>query len=290
MLLTFSHFRPLRCPLAQRAVSGNGTRPCRGPSANAVAVFPPCGAWTPPPRGRQWGTLQSTRQASDCAALWRLSCVSAAVWPKPNLLAAVAGVCWWDGTGEEAANTHVWRLCQREIRKNSDLFVLYFLLLKFRYKVELHCECCLSCKGVIKTPIPVGNGASTPRILLLFLKLIIKQTVIAWHSQHCSSWRLIPHPRCLSVIPWEKKKSLSHLIRLFGLIMVTGSQRPRSQQCHFASFYFRSLVLCFLISFGAFVYLESFTIRFSDICFLKKRSTLWNLICWWLTAVSCIKV
>lgn len=74
-LLTLSHFRPLRCPLAQRAASGSGTRPCRGPSANAAAVFPPCGVWTPPPRGRQRGTLQSIRQAADCAALCRLPCV-----------------------------------------------------------------------------------------------------------------------------------------------------------------------------------------------------------------------
>lgn len=75
MLLTLSHFRPLRCPLVQRAASGSETRPCHGPSANAAAVFPPCGVWTPPPRGRQWDTLQSIRQDSDCAALFRLPCV-----------------------------------------------------------------------------------------------------------------------------------------------------------------------------------------------------------------------
>lgn len=53
-----------RCPLARRAASGSGTRPCRGPSANAAAVFPLCGGWTPPPRGRQRGTRPSIRQAS----------------------------------------------------------------------------------------------------------------------------------------------------------------------------------------------------------------------------------
>lgn len=55
-----------RCPLARRAASGSGTRPCRGPSANAAAVSPPCGGWTPPPRGRQRGTLPSIRRAPHC--------------------------------------------------------------------------------------------------------------------------------------------------------------------------------------------------------------------------------
>lgn len=59
---------PFRCPLAPRAASGSGTRPCHAPSANAAAVFPPCGVWTPPPRGRRRGTLPSIRQASGCDA------------------------------------------------------------------------------------------------------------------------------------------------------------------------------------------------------------------------------
>lgn len=78
ILLTLSLFHPLRCLLAQRAASGSGTRPCRAPSASAAAGFPPSGVWTPPPRGRQRGTLQSVRQASDCAALFSIAvCVCA---------------------------------------------------------------------------------------------------------------------------------------------------------------------------------------------------------------------
>lgn len=266
ILLTLSHFRPLRCPLAQRAASGSGTRPCRGPSANAAAVFPPCGVWTPPPRGRQRDTLQSIRQDSDCAALFRLPCVCAAVWPKRGLLVAVAGVCWRDGTGQEAAGTHVWRLCQREICKNSKLFVLYFLLLKSRYKVELHYECCPSCKEIRKTPKHDWNGALTLITPLLLLKLSMKQTVIAWRSQQCSSCRLNSCLCCFSEIPWRKitgpsDKALWFDSRLWAL------KDPGANNATLPLFIpLRSLVLCFLISFAAVVILESSTLRFSVIC------------------------
>lgn len=53
------------------------------------------------------------------------------------------------------------------------------------------------------TPKQVWNGVLTLIITLLLLKLSMKQTVIAWHSQQCSSWRLIPRLCCLSDIPWK---------------------------------------------------------------------------------------
>lgn len=128
------------------------------------------------------------------------------------------------------------------------------------------------------------NGALTLITPLLLLKLGMKQTVIAWHSQQCSSCRLNSCLCCFSEIPWRKitgpsDKALWFDSRLWAL------KDPRANNATLPLFIpLRSLVLCFLISFAAVVYLESSTLRFSVICSsFFKCSTLWNLIgCDWL--------
>lgn len=280
---------PHRCPLAQRAAWGSGTRPCRGPSANAAAVFPPCGVWTPPPRGRQRGTLQSIRQASHRC---------------PFLIAVFVlqfdpSVIYWSllqvfVDGMEPAKKPLARMfedsaSEKSVRSPMSWFCIFFLQLKLKYQLELHCERCLSCKEKRKTLKHVGNGALTLTIPLSLLKLSTEQTAVAWHSQQCSSCRLIPHLCCLLEIPWKKKtptgpsdKALWLENRLWAL------KDPGGHNAMLPLFIpLRPRVGCFLISFGAVVYLHSgHLLPF----FFFKHTTWWNLIYWWLTAVSCNKV